>query len=185
MADATSPARDNAGAYSPLFPLGPGDTAYRPIDADGVKVEQYGDRRFVTVEPEAITTLTREAYADVSHLLRPSHLKQLRSIVDDPEASSNDQYVALELLKNAVVAAGGVLPMCQDTGTALVMGKKGQNVLTSGDDAAAISAGVQQVFSTRNLRFSQLAPLNMFDEQNTKTNLPAQDRHLRRTGQQV
>ena len=174
MADATSPSGDNTGAYSPLFPLGVSDTEYRPIDADGVKTEQFGDRRFVTVEPEAITTLTKEAFSDISHLLRPSHLAQLRSIVDDPEASSNDQYVALELLKNAVIAAGGVLPMCQDTGTALVMGKKGQNVLTSGDDAAAISAGVQEVFSTRNLRFSQLAPLNMYDEQNTKTNLPAQ-----------
>src|SRR5690606_4382509 len=118
--------------------------------------------------------LTAEAMHDIAHFLRPSHLAQLRAVVDDPEASPNDRFVALDLLRNANVAAGGVLPMCQDTGTAIVMGKRGRHVLTDGTDAAAISAGVHQAYTTLNLRYSQLAPLSMWEERNTGTNLPAQ-----------
>lgn len=160
--------------YHPLFPVGPEDTPWRSLGRDGIESIELGGRRFLTVAPEALAALTAAAYADVSHLLRPSHLAGLRMILDDPEASDNDRYVAFELLKNAVTAAGGALPMCQDTGTAIVIGRKGQAVLTEGDDRAAISAGVARVYETRNLRFSQLAPLDMLTERNTGTNLPAQ-----------
>jgi fumarate hydratase class I len=160
--------------YRPLFPLGPDETPYRKLEGNGVQVETLGGRRFLTVAPDTLTALATEAFGDVSHLLRPGHLANLRSILDDPEASENDRFVALELLKNAVISASGTLPMCQDTGTAIVVGKKGQHVLTEGDDAAALSAGVAQVYESRNLRYSQLAPLSMFEEKNTRTNLPAQ-----------
>jgi fumarate hydratase class I len=167
-------ASSTAPGYQPLFPLGPDETPYRKLDGNGVQVETLGSRRFLTVDPAALTALATEAFGDVSHLLRPGHLANLRAILEDPEASENDRFVALELLKNAVVSASGTLPMCQDTGTAIVVGKKGQQVLTEGDDAAALSAGVQRVYESRNLRYSQLAPLSMFEERNTGSNLPAQ-----------
>jgi fumarate hydratase class I len=156
--------------YTDLLPLGPADTPYRLLTTDGVSVD--GD--FVRVEPEALRLLTATAMRDIAHLLRPGHLAQLRSILDDPEASPNDRFVALDLLKNANIAAGGVLPMCQDTGTAIVMGKRGQHVLTRGRDEAHISRGVYDAYTTLNLRYSQLAPLTMWDEKNTGSNLPAQ-----------
>src|SRR5581483_7127193 len=126
------------------------------------------------IAPEALTLLTRAAYVDCQHLLRPGHLQQLRNILDDPEASANDRFVALDLLKNACIAAGGVLPMCQDTGTAIVMGKKGEGVVTGGGDEAAIARGVYDTYLTSNLRYSQMAPLTVWDEVNTNNNLPAQ-----------
>jgi fumarate hydratase class I len=161
-------------AYSDLLPLGPDDTEYRLLTADGVSTFEAGGRRFLQVEPAALTMLTGEAMHDIAHFLRPAHLRQLRSILDDPEASPNDKFVALDLLKNANIAAAGVLPMCQDTGTAIVMGKRGQQVLTSGGDESAIARGVFDAYTKLNLRYSQLAPLTMWDEQNTGTNLPAQ-----------
>ena len=124
--------------------------------------------------PEALTTLAREAMWDIAHLLRPGHLQQVANILDDPEASANDRFVALDLLKNANISAGGILPMCQDTGTAIVMGKRGQNVLTDGGDEAALARGIQETYDHANLRYSQMAPLTMWDEKNTGTNLPAQ-----------
>lgn len=126
------------------------------------------------MEPAALTALTAEAMHDIAHFLRPAHLAQLRAIIDDPAASPNDRFVALDLLRNANIAAGGVLPMCQDTGTAIVMGKRGRHVLTDGTDAEAISRGVYQAYTRLNLRYSQLAPLTMWDERNTGSNLPAQ-----------
>jgi fumarate hydratase class I len=156
--------------YTDLLPLGPTETPYRLLTTDGVSTE--GD--FVRVEPEALRLLTETAMRDIAHLLRPGHLAQLRSILDDPEASPNDRFVALDLLKNANIAAGGILPMCQDTGTAIVMGKRGQNVLTRGRDEEHISRGVYDAYTTLNLRYSQLAPLTMWDERNTGSNLPAQ-----------
>ncbi|TAK68646.1 MAG: fumarate hydratase [Actinomycetota bacterium] len=161
-------------AYSDLLPLGPDETSYRLVTADGVSTVEAAGRTFLHVEPEALRLLSFEALRDISHLLRPTHLAQLRAILDDPEASPNDRFVALDLLKNANVSAGGVLPMCQDTGTAIVMGKRGQHVLTPGDDEAAISRGIFDAYSTLNLRYSQMAPLTMWDERNTGTNLPAQ-----------
>jgi fumarate hydratase class I len=161
-------------AYSDLLPLGPDDTEYRLLTADGVSTFEAGGRRFLQVEPAALTTLTAEAMHDIAHFLRPAHLRQLRSILDDTEASPNDKFVALDLLKNANIAAAGVLPMCQDTGTAIVMGKRGQQVLTSGGDESAIARGVFDAYTKLNLRYSQLAPLTMWDEKNTGTNLPAQ-----------
>jgi len=161
-------------AYSDLLPLGPDDTEYRLITADGVSTFEAAGRTFLQVEPEALTTLTSEAMHDIAHFLRPAHLRQLRSILDDPEASPNDKFVALDLLKNANIAAAGVLPMCQDTGTAIVMGKRGQQVLTAGADEAAIARGVFDAYTKLNLRYSQLAPLTMWDEKNSGTNLPAQ-----------
>ena len=131
-------------------------------------------RTFLQVSPEALRLLAYEAIHDIQHLLRPAHLAQLRRILDDPEASPNDRFVALDLLKNANIAAGGVLPMCQDTGTAIIMGKRGQQVLTEGPDEAALSRGIFDAYQTLNLRYSQLAPLTMWDERNTGTNLPAQ-----------
>ena len=157
-----------------MFPLGPDQTPYKKIMDGGVATQEIGGRTILTVEPEAITELTKQAFHDISHLLRPGHLAQLRKILDDPEASDNDRFVALDLLKNANISAGGVLPMCQDTGTAIVMGKKGQNVFTGFDDEAAIAEGVARTYLDTNLRYSQVAPLNMFDEKNTGNNLPAQ-----------
>ncbi|WP_433612488.1 fumarate hydratase [Dactylosporangium sp. CA-139114] len=157
-------------AFSPLLPLGPDTTEYRLVTSDGVG----RDGRFLTVEPEALTRLTDEAMHDIAHFLRPAHLTQLRSIIDDPQASPNDRFVALDLLRNANIAAGGVLPMCQDTGTAIVMGKRGRFVLTDGNDEQAIARGVFDAYTRLNLRYSQLAPLTMWDEKNTGSNLPAQ-----------
>ena len=122
--------------YSDLLPIGPDDTPYRLITTEGVSTTQVGDRTFLNVEPEALQRLTAEAMHDISHYLRPAHLAQLRKIIDDPESSGNDRFVALDLLKNVNISAGGVLPMCQDTGTAIVMGKKSEGVLTGADDAS-------------------------------------------------
>ncbi|WP_432834030.1 fumarate hydratase [Dactylosporangium sp. CA-092794] len=157
-------------AFSPLLPLGPDTTEYRLVTSDGIG----RDGRFLTIEPEALTRLTDEAMHDIAHFLRPAHLTQLRTIIDDPAASANDRFVALDLLRNANIAAGGVLPMCQDTGTAIVMGKRGRFVLTDGNDEAAIARGVFDAYTRLNLRYSQLAPLTMWDEKNTGSNLPAQ-----------
>ena len=161
-------------SYADMLPLGPDTTPYRHITSDGIRVVDGADRQFLQVEPEVLRVLTFEAIRDISHLLRPGHLAQLKGIIDDPEASPNDRFVALDLLKNANVSAGGVLPMCQDTGTAIVMGKRGQHVLTHGPDEAAISRGVFDAYEQLNLRYSQMAPLTMWEERNTGTNLPAQ-----------
>ena len=157
-----------------LFPLGPDETEYRLLTADGVGALEAGGHSFLTVEPEVLTLLTRTAMHDIAHLLRPGHLEQLRRIVDDPESSANDRFVAMDLLRNAVVASGGILPGCQDTGTAIVKGKKGQLVLTGGGDEAAIAKGVFETYQHDNLRYSQMAPLSVWDEVNTATNLPAE-----------
>ncbi|WP_312855945.1 fumarate hydratase [Nocardioides stalactiti] len=160
--------------YSDLLPTGKDDTPYRLITTEGVSTFEVDGRTFLKVDPEAIRQLTAEAMHDISHYLRPAHLTQLRKIIDDPEASGNDRFVALDLLKNVNISAGGVLPMCQDTGTAIVMGKKSEGVLTGADDAEAISKGVYDAYTKLNLRYSQLAPLTTYDEKNTGTNLPAQ-----------
>lgn len=164
----------SAPDYHPMFQLGEDTTEYRQLTDAHVSVSEFEGREILKVEPEALTLLTKEAMRDISHLLRPGHLQQLASIFDDPEASDADRFVALDLLKNANIAAGGVLPMCQDTGTAIVMGKKGQQVWTGADDEAAISEGVRQTYDEANLRFSQMAPLDMYEEVNTGDNLPAQ-----------
>jgi len=167
--------RAAAFSYSPLLPAGSDLTEYRLVTDEGVDVVNGpGGRRFLTIESSALTQLTAEAMHDIAHYLRPAHLTQLRSIIDDPKASPNDRFVALDLLRNANIAAGGVLPMCQDTGTAIVMGKRGRHVLTDGLDEAAIAEGVYQAYTRLNLRYSQLAPLTMWDEKNTGSNLPAQ-----------
>src|SRR4051794_16525268 len=167
--------RGAAFSYSPLLPIGDDLTEYRLVTDEGVDVVNGpGGRRFLTVESSMITQLTAEAMHDIAHFLRPAHLSQLRSIIDDPKASPNDRFVALDLLRNANIAAGGVLPMCQDTGTAIVMGKRGRHVLTDGLDEQAIAQGVYQAYTRLNLRYSQLAPLTMWDERNTGSNLPAQ-----------
>src|SRR6201991_2405299 len=145
--------------YTDLLPLGPDTTPYRKLTSDHVSSFNAGGRSFIQVEPAALTLLAREAMRDIAHLLRPGHLTQLRRILDDPEASPNDKFVALDLLKNANIAAAGVLPMCQDTGTAIVMGKRGQNVLTEGGDEEALSRGVYDAYTKLNLRYSQMAPL--------------------------
>ncbi len=160
--------------FAELLPLGEDTTDYRLVGTDGVSTFEAGGHTFVKVERDALTRLTSEAMRDIAHYLRAEHLQQLASILDDPEASANDRFVALELLKNANIAAAGVLPMCQDTGTAIVMGKKGQLVFTGFDDEEAIARGVFDTYETSNLRYSQLAPLDMFTEQNTGNNLPAQ-----------
>ncbi|MGF1431552.1 fumarate hydratase [Kitasatospora sp. LaBMicrA B282] len=161
-------------AYSDLLPIGADPTPYRKLTSEGVSTFEAGGRRFLQVEPEALRLLTAEAMHDISHYLRPAHLAQLRRILDDPEASPNDRFVALDLLKNVNISAGGILPMCQDTGTAIVMGKRGQHVLTEGGDEAAIARGVFDAYTKLNLRYSQMAPLTMWDEKNTGSNLPAQ-----------
>ncbi len=160
--------------YSDLLPTGKDDTPYRLITTEGVSTFEVDGQTFLRVRPEAIQRLTAEAMHDISHYLRPAHLAQLRKIIDDPEASGNDRFVALDLLKNVNISAGGVLPMCQDTGTAIVMGKKSEGVLTGSDDAEAISRGVYDAYTKLNLRYSQLAPLTTYEEKNTGTNLPAQ-----------
>jgi fumarate hydratase, class I len=160
--------------HTPLFPLGKDSTAYRKLTADGVRIEKIMGRDMLVVEREALRTLAEAAFTDINHLLRPAHLKQLRSILEDPQASDNDKFVAYDFLKNANIAAGGVLPMCQDTGTAIIMGKKGRLVFTDGDDEAALAEGARDAYLKRNLRYSQLAPISMFEERNTKSNMPAQ-----------
>ncbi|WP_223205205.1 fumarate hydratase [Gordonia jinghuaiqii] len=160
--------------YSDLLPTGADSTPYRLITTEGVSSFDVDGQKFLKVSPEAIRKLTAEAMHDISHFLRPAHLAQLRKIIDDPEASGNDRFVALDLLKNVNISAGGVLPMCQDTGTAIVMGKKSEGVLTGTDDAAAVSRGVYDAYTQLNLRYSQLAPLTTYEERNTGTNLPAQ-----------
>ena len=162
-------------AYQEMFESGHHEaTPYRQLTADFVKPFTAGGRELLEVAPEALTLLTKTAMRDIAHLLRPGHLAQLRAILDDQDASPNDHFVALELLKNANIAAGGVLPGCQDTGTAIVMGKRGQLVLTQGNDEAAIARGVFDTYAEANLRYSQVAPLDMFEEKNTGNNLPAQ-----------
>jgi fumarate hydratase class I len=161
--------------YQELLPIGHHEsTPYKQLTSDFVSTFSAGGRTFLDVKPEALTLLTKTAMRDIAHLLRPGHLAQLKKILDDKDASPNDHFVALELLKNANIAAGGVLPGCQDTGTAIVMGKKGQHVLTTGCDEEALSRGVFQTYTETNLRYSQVSPLDMFEEKNTGTNLPAQ-----------
>ena len=160
--------------HSPLFPLGKDVTPYRKLTAEGVRLEKAFGKEFLVVERAALRLLAESAFVDINHFLRPAHLKQLRKIIDDPEASDNDRFVAYDFLKNANIAAGGILPMCQDTGTAIIMGKKGRLVWTDGEDEAALSEGARDAYHTRNLRYSQLAPLSSFEEANTKNNLPAQ-----------
>jgi fumarate hydratase class I len=161
-------------SYSDLLPLGEDKTKYRLVSKEGVSVVKLGDKEFLQVEPSALEKLTSEAIHDINHYLRAEHLQQLTNIVKDPEASPNDRFVAIDLLKNANIAAGGILPMCQDTGTALVMGKKGQYVLTTGKDEVAISQGIYDAYTTLNLRYSQMAPVTTWEEKNTGNNLPAQ-----------
>ena len=162
-------------AFSPLLPLGPDETEYRLVTTDGIQVEEGpGGRRFLTVAPGTLTALTAEAMHDIAFYLRPAHLAQVRAILDDPEASPNARFVALDMLRNAHISAAGILPMCQDTGTAIVMGKRGRHVLTDGRDEEAIARGVFDAYTTLNLRYSQVAPLTMWEERNTGCNLPAQ-----------
>ena len=161
-------------AYTELLPLGPDETTYRLVSSDGIGSFTAGGHRFLTVEPDVLRRLTALAMHEITHYLRPGHLGQLRRILDDPEASANDRFVALDLLKNACISAGGVLPMCQDTGTAIVKGKKGQFVFTGGGDEQAIARGIFDTYERDNLRYSQMAPLTMWDEVNTRTNLPAE-----------
>jgi fumarate hydratase, class I len=161
-------------SYSDLLPLGADTTKYRLIGTEGVSVVKLGVKEFLQVEPSALEKLTAEAIHDINHYLRAEHLQQLTNIVNDPEASPNDRFVAIDLLKNANIAAGGILPMCQDTGTALVMGKKGQYVLTTGKDEVAISQGIYDAYTQLNLRYSQMAPVTTWEEKNTGNNLPAQ-----------
>jgi fumarate hydratase class I len=168
-----------APAFAPMFPLsqhtgGPAGIEWRKIDVPGVTVSTLDGRTVLRIRSEALAELAFQAFKDVSHLLRPSHLRQLRAILDDAEASPNDRFVALDLLKNAGIASGGVLPMCQDTGTAIVFGKKGQRVWVEGDEEQALSAGIQRTYTETNLRYSQMAPLSMFEEVNTGTNMPVQ-----------
>ena len=160
--------------FSQLFPLSDDATPYRKLDSGGVTAASFEGEEILKVDPDALRQLSEAAFGDINHLLRPGHLQQLANILEDPEASANDRYVALDLLKNANIAAGGTLPMCQDTGTAIVMGKKGRRIWTDGRDEAALAEGVLDAYAKRNLRYSQLAPLSMFEETNTKNNLPAQ-----------
>ncbi len=160
--------------HQPIFDLGDDPTEYRLITTDGISTSEHGGRTFLEVDSKALTRVAEEAMSDVSYFLRTAHLASLSSILDDPEASENDRFVALELLKNANVASGGVLPMCQDTGTAIIVGHKGQHVLTDGNDAESLSRGIFQTYQGDNLRYSQMAPLSTYEETNTATNLPAQ-----------
>ena len=161
-------------SYSDLLPIGADTTKYRLVSKEGVSVVKLGDKEFLQVEPSALTLLTETAIHDISHYLRTEHLEQLAKILKDPDASANDRFVALDLLKNANIAAGGILPMCQDTGTALIMGKKGQYVLTTSKDEVALSQGVYDAYTNLNLRYSQMAPVTTWEEKNTGNNLPAQ-----------
>ena len=167
-------ARPAGFLYSPMFPLGPDQTPWKKLDIAGVRTTTCDGQTVLRVSSEALSELAVQAFHDVSHLLRPGHLASLRAILDDPEASGNDRFVALDLLKNANIAAGGVLPMCQDTGTAIVFGKKGQRVWVDGDEEEALSWGVHRTYTETNLRYSQMAPLTMWDEVNTGNNLPVQ-----------
>ncbi|SLM31297.1 fumarate hydratase (fumarase A), aerobic Class I [Desulfamplus magnetovallimortis] len=160
--------------YKPMFPLGDDNTTYRKISSDHVSVSEFCGKEMLVVAPEALTLLANAAFKDVSHLYRPEHLEKLQKIMDDPESSDNDRYIALELIKNAVIAAEKLYPMCQDTGTAIVMGKKGEQVWTGADDEEALSKGVFKAYTENYLRYSQNAPFTMYKEQNTKCNLPAQ-----------
>jgi fumarate hydratase class I len=160
--------------FHDIFPHGEDTASYRKLTGDFVKAASFEGALIVKVDPKALTLLAQQAYIDCQHLLRPGHLKQLRAILDDPEASDNDRFVAFDLLKNANIAAGKILPMCQDTGTAIVLGKKGQRVWTGGGDAAALAAGIRKTYTETNLRYSQVAALGMFEEVNTGDNLPAQ-----------
>ncbi|MBE8522247.1 fumarate hydratase [Amycolatopsis sp. H6(2020)] len=161
--------------HTEVLPLGKDTTTeYRLVTDEGVETVEAAGRTFLKIAPEALTTLARTAITDIQHLLRTSHLQQLRAIVDDPEASGNDRFVATDLLRNAAISAGGVLPMCQDTGTAIVIGKRGEGVLTGGDDERALSQGIFDAYQQLNLRYSQMAPVTFWDERNTGTNLPAQ-----------
>ncbi len=160
--------------HTPLFPLGKDTTSYRKLAADGLRVETIMGQDVLVIPREAMRALAEEAYNDINHYLRPGHLQQLRNILDDKEASDNDKFVAYDFLKNANIAAGGVLPMCQDTGTAIIMGKKGRLVWTEGDDEAALAEGARDSYLRKNLRYSQLAPISMFEEKNTASNMPAQ-----------
>src|SRR5690242_16354807 len=160
--------------FHDLFPKTEDPTPYRKLTGDHVSTGSFEGEPILKVEPKALTLLAAQAMVDCQHLLRPGYLAQLRAIVDDPDASDNDRFVAFDLLKNANIAAGRVLPMCQDTGTAIVMGKKGQRVWTGGGDAAALAAGIRRTYTETNLRYSQVAPLSMYEEVNTGDNLPAQ-----------
>ncbi|MEQ1698939.1 MAG: fumarate hydratase [Ilumatobacteraceae bacterium] len=160
--------------FTELFPLGHDDTPYRLVSTEHVRTVETPLGTYLQVDPEALTLITQEAMRDIAHFLRPGHLAQLAKILDDPEASDNDRFVALDLLKNAAISAGGVLPMCQDTGTAIVKAKKGERVHTGGGDEEAIARGVFNTYQTSNLRYSQMAPLTMYDEVNTGNNLPAE-----------
>jgi fumarate hydratase class I len=160
--------------YTDMLPLGPDQTKYRLLTSEGVETIEAAGRTFLQVSPEALRLLAYEAIHDIQHLLRPGHLAQLATILKDPEASPNDRFVALDLLKNANIAAGGILPMCQDTGTAIVMGKRGQNVWTTGQDEEHLSRGIFDAYQKLNLRYSQLSPISMWEERNTGSNLPAQ-----------
>ena len=173
-APVTPPAAIPPYHHTPLFPLGPDKTPYRKLEVGGVRVEKVMGKDMLVVEREALRALAEAAFTDINHLLRPAHLRQLRKILDDPEASANDKFVAYDFLKNANIAAGGVLPMCQDTGTAIIMGKKGRLVFTDGSDEGALSEGARDAYLKKNLRYSQLAPISMFEEKNTKNNMPAQ-----------
>src|SRR6202044_2330106 len=157
-----------------LFQLGPDATPYRKLTSEGVRVEKALGREILVVDAEALRALSEQAMIDINHLPRPGHLRQLPKILDDPEASANDRFVAFDLLKNANIAAGGVLPMCQDTGTAIVFGKKGQRVWVDGDEEEALAWGVHRTYTETNLRYSQMAPLSMYEEVNTGNNLPVQ-----------
>jgi len=160
--------------HTPLFPLGADTTTYRKLTAEGVRMETILGKEVLVVSHEAMRALSEAAFTDINHLLRPAHLASLKSIVEDPEASDNDKFVAFDFLKNANIAAGGVLPMCQDTGTAIIMGKKGRLVWTEGDDEAALAEGARDAYLRKNLRYSQLAAVSMFEEKNTRSNMPAQ-----------
>src|SRR5678815_327326 len=160
--------------HTPLFPLGKDTTTYRKISSEGVRVETILGKEVLVVSHEAMRALSEAAFTDINHLLRPAHLASLKHIVEDPEATGNDRFVAYDLLKNANIAAGGVLPMCQDTGTAIIRGKKGRFIWTEGDDEAALAEGARDAYLRKNLRYSQLAPVSMFEEKNTKSNMPAQ-----------
>src|ERR1041385_1085549 len=160
--------------HTPLFPLGRDTTTYRKLTAEGVRVEKILGREMLVVAHEAMRALAEAAFTDINHLLRPAHLASLRAIVDHAEATDHEKFVAYDLLKNANIAAGGVLPMCQDTGTAIIMGKKGRHIFTDGDDEAALAEGARDAYLRKNLRYSQLAPISMFEEKNTRSNMPAQ-----------
>ncbi|SEJ31298.1 fumarase, class I, homodimeric [Azotobacter beijerinckii] len=160
--------------YKKPFPLGKKNITYRKLTSDYVSVDSFQGREILKIDPEGMRLLTKEAFKEISHKVRPSHLKQVRDILDDPEASGNDRFVALQMLKNASMAVGGVLPMCQDTGTAIVYGKRGKHVWVDGDEEAYISHGVYDAFTTLNLRYSQISPVNLYEEVNTRNNLPAQ-----------